>query len=298
MAEELHLAERPSLRSPVLISAFRGWNDGGQGASLAGGYLAKTWGAARFGEIEPENFYDFQATRPHVSLVEGQTRHIDWPENAFYHASIPGVDRDAVLLLGIEPNLRWRTFTGMVVELARELGVELMVTLGSLLADVPHTRPSPVTGGASDQELIDRLGLQRSRYEGPTGIVGVLHDACNQAGIPSVSLWAAVPHYVSLAPSPRAALALCQRLGDILGTTIDVAELEEASGRYNEQVSEAVASDEETSAYVEELEQRAEMLDDDQEIPSGESLAAELTRFLREREHGDGESDRGPSEQP
>jgi predicted ATP-grasp superfamily ATP-dependent carboligase len=298
MAEELHLAERPSLRSPVLISAFRGWNDGGQGASLAGGYLAKTWGAARFGEIEPENFYDFQATRPHVSLVEGQTRHIDWPENAFYQASIPGIDRDAVLLLGIEPNLRWRTFTGMVVELARELGVELMVTLGSLLADVPHTRPSPVTGGASDQELIDRLGLQRSRYEGPTGIVGVLHDACNQAGIPSVSLWAAVPHYVSLAPSPRAALALCQRLGDILGTTIDVAELEEASGRYNEQVSEAVASDEETSAYVEELEQRAEMLDDDQEIPSGESLAAELTRFLREREHGDGESDRGPSEQP
>jgi predicted ATP-grasp superfamily ATP-dependent carboligase len=298
MAEELHLAERPSLRSPVLISAFRGWNDGGQGASLAGGYLAKTWGAARFGEIEPENFYDFQATRPHVSLVEGQTRHIDWPENAFYQASIPGIDRDAVLLLGIEPNLRWRTFTGMVVELARELGVELMVTLGSLLADVPHTRPSPVTGGASDQELIDRLGLQRSRYEGPTGIVGVLHDACNQAGIPSVSLWAAVPHYVSLAPSPRAALALCQRLGDILGTTIDVAELEEASDRYNEQVSEAVASDEETSAYVEELEQRAEMLDDDQEIPSGESLAAELTRFLREREHGDGESDRGPSEQP
>jgi proteasome assembly chaperone (PAC2) family protein len=298
MAEELHVAEHPSLRSPVLISAFRGWNDGGQGASLAGGYLAKTWGAARFAEIEPENFYDFQATRPHVSLVEGQTRHIDWPENAFYHASIPGVDRDAVLLLGIEPNLRWRTFTGMIVDLARDLGVELMVTLGSLLADVPHTRPSPVTGGASDQELIERLGLQRSRYEGPTGIVGVMHDACNQASIPSVSLWAAVPHYVSLAPSPRAALALCQRLGDILGTRIDVAELEEASDRYNEQVSEAVASDEETSAYVEELEQRAEMLDDEQDLPSGESLAAELTRFLREREHGDGESDRGPSEQP
>jgi proteasome assembly chaperone (PAC2) family protein len=298
MAEELLISDRPSLRAPVLISAFRGWNDGGQGASLAGGYLAKTWEAARFAEIEPENFYDFQATRPHVSLVEGQTRHIDWPENAFYHSSIPGLDRDAVLLLGIEPNLRWRTFTGMVVDLARDLGVELMITLGSLLADVPHTRPSPVTGGATDPELIERLGLQRSRYEGPTGIVGVLHDACNQADIPSVSLWAAVPHYVSLAPSPRAALALCQRLGDILGTRIDVAELEEASDRYSEQVSEAVASDEETAAYVEELEQRAEMLDDDQEIPSGESLAAELTRFLREREHDDGESDRGPSEQP
>jgi proteasome assembly chaperone (PAC2) family protein len=296
MADELRIADRPTLHAPVLISAFRGWNDGGQGASLAGGYLAKTWEAARFAEIEPENFYDFQATRPHVSLVEGQTRHIDWPENAFYHSPIPGLDRDAVLLLGIEPNLRWRTFTGMVVDLARDLGVELMITLGSLLADVPHTRPSPVTGGATDPELIERLGLQRSRYEGPTGIVGVLHDACNQAGIPSVSLWAAVPHYVSLAPSPRAALALCQRLGDILGTKIDVAELEEASDRYSEQVSEAVASDEETAAYVEELEQRAEMLDDDQEIPSGESLAAELTRFLRERENG--ESDRGPSEQP
>jgi proteasome assembly chaperone (PAC2) family protein len=298
MAEELRVADRPSLRAPVLISAFRGWNDGGQGASLAGGYLAKTWQSVRFAEIEPENFYDFQATRPHVSLVEGETRHIDWPENAFYHSSIPGLDRDAVLLLGVEPNLRWRAFTGMVVDLARDLGVELMITLGSLLADVPHTRPSPVTGGATDPELIERLGLQRSRYEGPTGIVGVLHDACNQAGIPSVSLWAAVPHYVSLAPSPRAALALCQRLGDILGTKIEVSELEEASSRYSEQVSEAVASDEETAAYVEELEQRAEMLDDEQEIPSGESLAAELTRFLRERERGNGGSERGPSEQP
>src|SRR5919198_4913138 len=298
MAEELRIAARPALREPVLISAFRGWNDGGQGASLAGGYLAKTWESERFAEIDPEGFFDFQATRPHVSLVDGRTRRIDWPENAFYHAPIPGLERDAVLLLGIEPNLRWQTFSRMIVDLARELGIEMMITLGSLLADVPHTRPSPVTGGATDPELIERLGLQRSRYEGPTGIVGVLHDACNQAHIPSVSLWAAVPHYVSLAPSPRAALALCQRLGDILGTKIEVAELEEASDRYSEQVSEAVASDEETAAYVEELEQRAEMLDDDQELPSGESLAAELTRFLREREHGDDEPDRGPSEQP
>jgi predicted ATP-grasp superfamily ATP-dependent carboligase len=186
----------------------------------------------------------------------------------------------------------------MVVDLARELGVQLLITLGSLLADVPHTRPSPVTGGATDPELIERLGLQRSRYEGPTGIVGVLHDVCSRERIPSVSLWAAVPHYVSLAPSPRAALALCQRLGDILGTSIDVSELEEASERYSEQVSEAVASDEETSAYVEELESRAELLDDEQDLPSGDSLAAELTRFLRERERGNGGPERGPSEQP
>jgi predicted ATP-grasp superfamily ATP-dependent carboligase len=199
-----------------------------------------------------------------------------------------------VLLLGIEPNLRWREFTGMIVDLARDLGVEMMITLGSLLADVPHTRPSPVTSGATDPELIERLGLQRSRYEGPTGIVGVLHDACNRANVPSVSLWAAVPHYVSLAPSPRAALALCQRLGDILGTPIDTGELDEAAERYSEQVSEAVASDDETAAYVEELEQRAEILDDEQDLPSGESLAAELTRFLR----GNGGPERGPSEQP
>jgi proteasome assembly chaperone (PAC2) family protein len=282
----------------VLIAAFRGWNDGGQGASLAGGYLAKIWDADKFAEIEPENFFDFQATRPHVSIVESQTRHIDWPENSFYHAPIPGLARDAVLLLGIEPNLRWQTFTSMIVGLAQDLGVELLVTLGSLLADVPHTRPSPVTGGATDPELIEQLGLQRSRYEGPTGIVGVLHDACNQQKLPSVSLWAAVPHYVSLAPSPRAALALCQRLGDILGATIDVSELEEASERYSEQVSEAVASDDETAAYVEELESRAELLDDEQDIPSGDSLAAELTRFLRERERGNGGPERGPSEQP
>ena len=299
MTDELRIASKPTLREPVLISAFRGWNDGGQGASLAGGYLAKTWAAARFAEIEPEGFYDFQATRPHVTLVEGQTRKIDWPENAFYHAHIPGLQKDAVLLLGIEPNVRWRTFTGLVTGLAKDLGVDLVVTLGSLLADVPHTRPSPVTGGATDPDLIEQLGLQRSRYEGPTGIVGVLHDACSRAGLPSVSLWAAVPHYVSLAPSPRAALALCQRLGEILGADVDTAELDEAAERYSEQVSEAVAADEETSAYVAELEQRAEMIDEEENLPSGESLAAELTRFLRERERGNGgPDDEPPSEQP
>src|SRR5437763_9835456 len=298
MADELNLTTRPSLRDPVLITAFRGWNDGGQGTSLAGGYLAKTWSAARFAEIEPEGFFDFQVARPHVSLVDGETRRLDWPDNAFYHATIPQLGRDAVLMLGIEPNVRWKTFTGLIADLARDLGVELVITLGSLLADVPHTRPSPVTGGATDSELIERLGLQRSRYEGPTVIVGVIHDACNGAKIPSVSLWAAVPHYVSLAPSPRAALALCRRLGDILGTAVDTAELDEAAERYSEQISEAVASDEETSAYVAELEERAEIVDDDQELPSGESLAAELTRFLRERERGNGGPEAGPSEQP
>jgi proteasome assembly chaperone (PAC2) family protein len=282
----------------VFVAAFRGWNDGGQGASLAGGYLARTWGAARFADIDPETFFDFAANRPHVSLVDGVTRQIDWPDNAFYHASIPGTGNDVVLLLGIEPNLQWRTFTELITGLAAELGVKLVITLGSLLADVPHTRPSPVTGSASDPELVERLGLQASRYEGPTGIVGVLHDACKRAGIPSASLWAAVPHYVSLAPSPRAALALCSRLGALLGTTIDVSELEQAVQSYSDQVSEAVASDPETAAYVEELEQRTEEIEAEESLPSGDAIAAELTRFLREREEEDDGRTPPPSAQP
>ena len=285
---ELQVSRRPVLDRPVLIAAFRGWNDGGQGASLAAGYLAKAWDARRFAEIDPEGFFDFQSTRPQVRLEEGYTRRIDWPETVFYHARPVGIDRDAVLLLGVEPNLRWRTFSGLIVDFARELEVELVVTLGALLADVPHTRDAPVTGSATDPALIEQLGLQASRYEGPTGIVGVVHDACKRANIQSASLWAAVPHYVSLAPSPKAASALCARLADLLGTDIDTAELDEAADAYVHQVSEAIATDDETAAYVEELERRVDELDES-DIPSGESLAAELSRFLREREeHGDG----------
>jgi proteasome assembly chaperone (PAC2) family protein len=284
MADELKILERPSLRRPVLVAAFRGWNDGGQGASLAGGFLAKSWQAERFAEIDPEEFYDFSSTRPHVSLVDGMTRRIEWPENAFFHAPLPGTDRDAVLMLGIEPGLRWRRFTELVVDLARDLGVEMLISLGALLADVPHTRPAPVTGSATDADLVRDLGLSTSRYEGPTGIVGVLHDTFRQAEIPSVSLWAAVPHYVSLTPSPRAAQALCDRLGELLEADIDTSELEIAANAYAEQVSEAVASDEDTAAYVEDLERRADEAPDELEIPSGDALAAELTRFLREHE--------------
>jgi proteasome assembly chaperone (PAC2) family protein len=285
---ELHVSRRPTLERPVMVAAFRGWNDGGQGASLAAGYLAKVWDARRFAEIDPEGFFDFQATRPHVRLEEGLTRRIDWPETVFYHARPEGLDRDAVLLLGVEPNLRWRTFSRLVVDFAREFGVELVITLGALLADVPHTRDAPVTGSATDPEMVQQLGLQASRYEGPTGIVGVIHDACKSAGIASASLWAAVPHYVSLAPSPKAAGALCARLADLLGARIDTSELDEAAEAYVRQVSEAIAADEETAAYVEELERRMDELDES-ELPSGESLAAELSRFLREREEqGDG----------
>jgi len=292
---ELRIERRPKLDRPVFICSFRGWNDGGQGASLAGSFLSRSWRTEEFATIDPELFFDFQMTRPHVALEEGERR-IDWPENSFQHARIgvSGGEKDAVLLLGTEPSLRWRAFTQLVSGLASELGASLFVTLGSLLADVPHTRPAPVTASATDATVLQDLGLQPSRYEGPTGVVGVLHDALRRSGIPSVSLWAAVPHYVSLTPSPRAAKALCDRLASVIEVDIDTEELAEASDAYIQQVSEAVAADEETAAYVDELERRAEEIDDE-DIPSGESLAAELTRFLREREQegGDGPSARG-----
>ncbi len=284
---ELRVDHRPALRDPVLVCSFRGWNDGGQGASLATQFLSRNWSADRFAEIESEDFFDFQATRPHVSLIDGNIRRIDWPSNIFHEARLNGGPRDVVLLLGTEPNLRWKTFTSLITGLATDLGVGMMVTLGSLLADVPHTRPAPVTASATDPALMEKLGVQPSRYEGPTGVVGVLHDACREVGIPGVSLWAAVPHYVSLTPSPRAAKALCDRLGTLLEVPVDTSELAAASETYMEQVSEAVAADEETSAYVDELEHRADELVDESDLPSGDTLAAELTRFLREREQDD-----------
>ena len=290
---ELHVSYRPELRDPVLVAAFRGWNDGGQGASLAAGYLAKAWDAQRFAEIDAENFYDFQATRPMVSLEDGTTRKLEWPENAFFHARVPGTSRDAVVLLGTEPNLRWRTYSQLVLGLAQDLGVERVVTFGSLLADVPHTRPAPVTAAATDERLVEELGLEPSRYEGPTGIVGILLDAARSADIPSLSLWAAVPHYVSLAPSPRAALALVSRFSELLSLDVDLDDLETAADEYSEQVSEAVSTDAETAAYVEELERRVDLLSAEEELPSGDSLAAELTRFLRERDEQE-ERDEGP----
>src|SRR3954468_22000022 len=296
-ASELRLDSKPRLTKPVLVASFKGWNDGGQGASMATAYLARAWHADAFASIDPELFFDFQSTRPHVSLVDGTVRKIDWPENAFHHARPARSEHATVVLLGTEPSLRWRTFAGIVTGLAKDLGVELVVTLGALLADVPHTRPAPVTASANDPSVIEKLNVQPSRYEGPTGIVGVLHDACRAAEIPSVSLWAAVPHYVSLTPSPRAAKALCDRLATLLDIPLDTTELEEASESYMQQVSEAVASDEETSAYVEELEGRIDEVEDESELPSGEALAAELTRFLREREQN-GDDDVARGEQP
>lgn len=280
--------DRPQLRRPVLLAAFEGWNDAADAASTAVRFLRDQWAARPFATIDHEDFYDFTATRPQVRLVEGITRRIEWPENELSWAALPGASRDVVVLLGHEPQLKWRTFTDQVVTLAKELRVELIVILGALLADVAHTRPVRVTGTAADAELVRRLNLGRSTYEGPTGIVGVLHDAFSKSHLPSASLWAAVPHYVASTPSPKASLALVERAADLLSTKVDTTELRITAGEYERQVDEVVAADEDVMAYVQRLESSA---DEDESAPglemvSGDVLAAELERFLRE-ENGD-----------
>jgi predicted ATP-grasp superfamily ATP-dependent carboligase len=278
---------RVQLRRPVLIAAFEGWNDAGDAASLAVGYLADAWSARRFATVDPEEFYDFTVTRPQVRMTDHAERRIDWPSTELWAAALPSLGRDVVLLRGVEPQLKWRTFCAAVVGVARAVGAEMAVTLGALLADVPHTRPVRVSGMAHDPALADRLGLRASAYEGPTGIVGVLHDACSRAGLPSASLWATVPHYVSQVPSPKAALALVERSAALVGTHVDPVELRAAAIAYVEQVSERVADDEEAAAYFAQLEEADDLEQEDvSTIPSGDALAAEVERFLRD-EHRD-----------
>ena len=277
---------QPTLRSPVLIAAFSGWNDAGESATYAAAHLTRVWAAERFASIDPEEFYDFQTVRPHVELVDGVTRKITWPANEFWSANLES-DRDVILLTGVEPSHRWRTFSEIVTEVAVKNEVGLVVTLGALLADVPHSRPVHITGTALDHDLIERLGLQRSRYEGPTGIVGVLHDACARAGIPSASLWAAVPHYLAVSPNPKSALALVAKVTELIGVPVATTELEHAARNYEERVADIVASDEDVQAYVRLLEERSDEDEvdaiDESDLPSGDALAAELERFLRER---------------
>jgi proteasome assembly chaperone (PAC2) family protein len=273
------------LRAPALVCAFKGWNDAADAASSALNFVGTALGARRFATIDPEEFYDFQSTRPRVALADGVAREIQWPAVELFEARVPRAPRDLVLLSGSEPSLRWRTFTRVIVELAEALGTQLVVTLGALLADVPHTRPVAVTGLASDATLVARLGLARSSYEGPTGIIGVLHAACESGGLPSASLWAAVPHYVAAAPNPKAALALVRKLEGLVGVAVDASELETAAGEYERQVNLAVQSDPDVQAFVERLEQAASEDAEEQatQIPSGDAIARELQRFLRQR---------------
>jgi proteasome assembly chaperone (PAC2) family protein len=275
----------PALRSPILVAAFAGWNDAAGAATTALDTIAGSLDADPIAELDPEEFYDFQVTRPTIRLTDGQTREVDWPENAVLAAPAPAAERDLVLLSGIEPNTRWRTFAEAVLEVAERLEVELVVTLGALLADVPHSHPVPITGLASDPELVDRLGLSRSSYEGPTGIVGIIHDACRRRGLTSASLWAAVPHYVAAVPNPKAALALLRRLEAFTGVAIEASELEEAMERFETQVDRAVSSNPEIEELVRRLEseQSEDVEIDTGEMPSGDAIARDFQRFLRQR---------------
>jgi proteasome assembly chaperone (PAC2) family protein len=278
--------ERPSLRTPVMVCAFKGWNDAGEAASAAVDFIQQHFDCATVAEIDPEEFYDFTAVRPTVKMVDGDARAIEWPQNTIAGARVPGAEGDLLMLQGVEPSLRWRRFTENVVETAQELGARMVLTLGALLADVPHSRPVSITGIAHDQSLVQQLGFERTSYEGPTGIVGVLHHACSVAGLPSASLWASVPHYVAAAPNPKVALALVRAFEGAAGVAVDAGELEEAAEDYERQVSAAVASDPEVKAFVERLESAMDEVDSstsEDDIPSADTIARDFQRFLRQR---------------
>ena len=281
--DPIAFTSQPSLHRPALVTAFRGWNDAGEAATAAATFLKESWDAELFARIDPEEFFDFQVTRPMVRLVDGVSRVIEWPACEFHHARVKG--RDVVLFVGAEPNVRWRTFATAIVDMARSLEAERVITLGAFLADVAHTRPVPVVGSAGTPEEAERLNLATSRYEGPTGVVGVLHDISIRAGLPSVSFWAAVPHYVPAGVNPKAALALVERVGSFLDLSVDLNELYPATVAWENRVSELVAENGTLTEYVSRLEGAAS---EGPPLPmvSGESLAAELERFLRERDGG------------
>jgi predicted ATP-grasp superfamily ATP-dependent carboligase len=270
--------EHPPVREPVVIAAFAGWNDAGDAATGAIRYLAEHFDADRIAEVDPEDFFDFTAARPHVQMDDDGERTITWPSTELFLVSLPN-DRDVVLVVGTEPHLRWRTFSEELVEAAQQLGSRLFVTLGAMVAEVPHSRPVRVVGSITDPVLQEELDLPPSTYEGPTGIVGVLTTALRDAGIETGSLWAAVPTYVPAAPSPKAALALVEQTARVLGTWLPTTDLEIAASSYERQVSELVAEDDETADYVRTLEDNH---DRDIDQP-GRSLVEEVERYLRDR---------------
>ena len=287
-AEVVRWEHRPQLRQPILIAAFEGWSDASDASTLATRYLAETWSARRFATLDPEEFFDFTVSRPTVRQGEGNTRRVEWPETLLMAAPIPGQTRDVVIVRGVEPQLRWRGFCQTVLGVADELKVELVLTLGALLADVPHTRPVPILGTTVEPSLARQFGLELARYEGPTGIVGVLHDACARAGRLAAGYWASVPHYVHQVSSPKAALALVEAVGRLVGAQIDTGELRLGAEAYDIEVNQRVADDEDAAAYVAQLEEaadrtRAEEAERTASSPlaSGDQLAAEAERFLR-----------------
>jgi proteasome assembly chaperone (PAC2) family protein len=282
---------RPELTSPIAICAFAGWNDGGEGATTAARELRDQWGARRFATIDPEEFYDFQVHRPTVRLLDGETRRIDWPSNDFWWARVG--DRDVAVFLGLEPNVRWRTYCEQILRVCSDVKASVVVTLGAFLADVPHTIAAPVSAASTDPAWATRPGVLPARYEGPTGIVGVLNDLAAKAGVPAVSLWAASPHYLPQTSNPKVALALMERLRDLLGLEIDTGEVELAARGWEREVNDAIDEDGNLADYVKRLEEAAEqglaIGADPSDVLSGEELAAELERYLREHGASDGE---------
>jgi len=270
------------LRRPVVIAAFEGWNDAGEAASQAVAHLHEVWGATDLTEFDPELYHDFQVNRPTVHFDEDGKRQLVWPTTRISYVRLPEANRDVILVRGIEPSMRWRTYAQEIVQVAREQGASLVLTLGALLADVPHTRPLPVTSSSEDPDLVEKLDIEPSRYEGPTGIVGVVQDAVTGADIPSVSLWAAIPHYVGQPPSPKGTLALLRRIEELLDLSIPLEELPEDARAWERGVDELAAEDSEIAEYVQQLEEAK----DTAELPeaSGEAIAREFERYLRRRD--------------
>lgn len=278
----------PELHNPVLVAAFEGWNDAGDAATGAIEHLELIWNATLLAEIDPDDYYDFQVNRPTVSQVDGVSRRISWPTTRLSVCRPEGADFDLVLIRGIEPNMRWRAFCEELLDAMRNLGVRTAVTLGALLADTPHTRPTPVTGTSYDAPSATRYGLEKSRYEGPTGIVGVLQEACVLAGIPAISFWAAVPHYVSQPPNPKATIALLHRVEEVLDIAVPLGELPTQSDDWQKLVNEMADEDEDVRDYIRNLEERDE--DGQLQEASGDSIAREFERYLRRRDKGGGPS--------
>lgn len=272
------------LADPVMVAAFEGWNDAGEAASLAVEHLSSEWGAHELCALAPDDYYDFQVARPRMSVVDGVAGAIEWPTTRVRVARPPGSERDVVLVTGPEPNMRWRSYTADLLAIGRELGVGRVVMLGSLLADAPHTRPIPVSGMASPVELGTRSGLEPTTYAGPTGILGVAHETFSTAGVETVSLWAAIPHYVAQPPCPKASLALLAWLEDFLGVRIPLGELPEEAVSWESNVNELTAEDEDIAAYVRGLEEAK----DTAELPeaSGDAIARDFERYLRRHDEG------------
>ncbi len=271
----------PGLVDPVVIAAFEGWNDAADASTAAVEHLEQVWQSRQITTIDPEEFYDFQVSRPTIAMSDGATRKIEWPSTRFLVASPPGAERDVVLIRGIEPSMRWRTFCDEVLEVCHSLEVERVVLLGALLADVPYTRPLPISGSASDAEAADRYQLTPTRYEGPTGIVGVLQEACSKAEVDAVSFWVHVPHYANNPPCPKATLALLHRVEEVVDLPVPVADLAEESARWEKRVRDAAESDAELAEYIRELEER---VGDDSILPlSGDEIASEFEKYLRRR---------------